>query len=38
MKELLTFMKILKYLCLFTITGCVVYLAMWFDQYQPMIM
>jgi len=38
MKDIITFMKIVKYMMLATITFCVVYIAMWFQHYESMVL
>ena len=38
MRELIGFINVIKFLMLGTITFCCIYLAMWFQHYEPMIM
>ena len=37
MKDIITFMKIVKYMMLATMTFCLVYIALWFHQYESYI-
>ena len=38
MKEIITFMKIIKYMMLATMTFCLVYIALWFQHYENYIL
>jgi hypothetical protein len=35
--ELMIIIKATKYLCYYTMTFCLVYIALWFHHYEPMV-